>query len=68
MKTILTLLSPLLLFPVTALAAPTTGFWETCNSMMAGMSWMMLPMMIMPLLLITLLVLAILALIKYLRK
>lgn len=68
MKLLLILLSTLFLLPATALAAPGKGFWDTCNSMMSGMSWMMLPMMIMPLLLITLLVLGVLALIKYLRK
>ncbi|MBK1872653.1 hypothetical protein FE848_05400 [Marinobacter sp. 1-3A] len=67
MKHLLTILATLILIPATALAAPDTGFWEFCNSIMSGMGWMMLPMMIMPLLLITLLVLAVLALIKYLR-
>jgi len=68
MKTILMPLSTLLLFPVAALAAPATGLWEACSSMMSGMGWMMLPMMIMPLLLITLLVLGVLALIKCLKN
>ena len=68
MKLLLTLISTLILFPATALAAPETGFSEACNSMMSGMGWMMMPMMIMPLLLIILLVLAIVALVKYLRK
>lgn len=68
MKLLLAILSTLVLFPPTALAAPETGFWEFCNSMMSGMGWMMLPMMIMPLLLITLLVLGVLALIKYLKN
>jgi uncharacterized membrane protein len=67
MKQLLTVLFTLVLFPATALAAPETGFWEACNSMMSGMGWMMMPMMILPLLLIILLVLAILALFKYLR-
>jgi uncharacterized membrane protein len=68
MKLLLAILSILALFSATALAAPETGFWEFCNSMMSGMGWMMLPMMIMPLLLIALLVLAVLALIKYLKN
>ncbi|WP_372981503.1 hypothetical protein [Marinobacter sediminum] len=68
MKLFLVVLSALILLPGVALAAPESGFWEACNSMMSGMGWMMLPMMIMPLLLITLLVLGILALIKYLRN
>ncbi|MEA1079215.1 MULTISPECIES: hypothetical protein [Marinobacter] len=68
MKLFLVVLSTLILLPGVALAAPESGFWEACNSMMSGMGWMMLPMMIMPLLLITLLVLGILALIKYLRN
>lgn len=68
MKLLLAVLSTFVLFPATALAAPETGFWEICNSIMSGMGWMMLPMMIMPLLLIILLVLAILALIKFLKS
>lgn len=67
MKLLLTLMSTLILFPTTALAAPETGFWEACTSMMSGMGWMMIPMMIMPLLLIILLVLSVLSLVKYLR-
>jgi uncharacterized membrane protein len=68
MKRLLAVLSTLILFPAIALAAPETGFWEACNSMMSGMGWMMIPMMILPLLLIALLVFGILALVKYLRE
>lgn len=68
MKLFLVVLSTLILLPGVALAAPESGFWEACKSMMSGMGWMMLPMMTMPLLLITLLVLGILALTKYLRN
>lgn len=67
MKLLMAVLSALVLFPTTVLAAPEAGFWEACSSMMSGMGWMMLPMMIMPLLLITLLVLGVLALVRYLR-
>lgn len=68
MKRLLAILSTLILFPTTALAAPEGGFWEACNSMMSGMGWMMIPMMILPLLLIALLVFGILALVQYLRE
>lgn len=68
MKLLLAMLSTLILLPGVALAAPETGFWEACNSMMSGMGWMMLPMMIMLFLLLTILVLAIFALIRFLRS